>query len=156
MHEIFATGDAPALQLWTPSEYSRVEQNRKSDSQCETLVANVISHGTCREIVSQALCLKRPCPVHTDSTRRGRNREVGLVLRRMTSHTGWWHMKRPKPWGRACASRHHVHTTGWWHEEAKKLWARTCASKDDTTYTMMAHEETAHTPIDATCFAKSW
>jgi hypothetical protein len=123
MHEIFATGDAPALQLWTLSEYSRVEQNRKSDSQCtlEKLVANFISHGTCREIVSQALWLKRPYPVHTDSTRRDRNREVWLVLRRMTSRTGWWHMKRPKPWGRACASRHHVHTTGWWHEEAETV-----------------------------------
>ena len=69
------------------------------------------------EIVRRHLSFKERDHVHTDGTRRGRNREVALVLQRARPRTDWWHTKRPK------------------------LWGGTSPSKSETTYWLMAHKE---------------
>jgi hypothetical protein len=67
------------------------------------------------EIVSQHFCSEGRHNIHPDDTRKGRNRQPTLSLRRMTPRTPWLDTKMPQ------------------------LWASTSASKN-TTYKLMAQE----------------
>jgi hypothetical protein len=69
------------------------------------------------KIVRWHLSFKEVDHLLPDGTRRGRNREVALVIQRARPRTSWWHTKRPKSWGGACPS------------------------KSETTYCLMAYEE---------------
>jgi hypothetical protein len=116
------------------------------------------------QIVSWHLSFKERVHVHTDGTRRGRNREVAPVLQRASSRTGWWHPKRPKSWVGTCPSkseftyslmaheeaeivrwhvsfkeRVHVQSDGTWR--GPKSWVGTRPSKWEFTYRLMAHKE---------------
>jgi len=116
------------------------------------------------EIMRWHLSFKEQDHIHTDGTRRGRNREVALVLQRVRPHTVCRHMKRPKSWGGACSSMTETTyslmaheeaeicevtlvlqrarpRTNWWHTKSPKSWGGACTSKSETTYILMAHEE---------------
>jgi hypothetical protein len=109
-------------------------------------------------IVRWHLSFKERVHVLPDGTRRGRNRELALVLQRARSRTVWWHTKRPNSWVGSCPSKREITYSLMAHEEDEivsghlsfkegdhvqsdgnrpKSWGGTCPLKSEATYSLI-------------------
>ena len=108
MHEIFTTGDAPALQLWTLSECSQVSKKRN------------LTHSAHSKSLLQMISVMVP------AGKLWAGPGAGCLKGPWYIHTYWWHIKGLKSWARVCASKDNTMYRLMTHEEAETVGQGLC------------------------------